>query len=297
MIRLAVIAIALISGSAAGWLALQATWREPPEAETVVIEEPKVDVLTPVIDLKRGARLAPDHLGWTPWPEARITGTMILRSQSPGAIADLTDRVLRSNLYVGEPIREPHLSTADGGFLATILQPGMRAIGVSVSEEITAGGFVLPNDRVDVLHTVVRDFDGDGTATGATRTILTNVRVLAIGQSALGTETLVVDEAAPDAGRGEAMMGKTATLEVSTEQAEALMSAGASGRLSLALRAADDFDLSGIGDLTMIEGAPSAGGGDEPDAARNNVGSGRHEIRVISAGVVKVVQTSVRQPR
>lgn len=299
MIRFAVILIALLSGSGAAWLALKATWREPPEATTIMIEEPKVDVLTPNVDLKRGARLSAKHLIWTRWPETQVSGGMILRSNSPDAIGELAGRVLRSNLYSGEPIREPHLATGDGGFLATILQPGMRAIGFRVSEEITAGGFVLPNDRVDVLHTVVRDLDGDGTATGATRTILTNVRVLAIGQSALGTDALVLDDAGPKASRDEALTGETATLEVSGAQAEALMSAEASGRLSLALRAADDFDLSGIGDLTMIEGnrvnhmGPPSG----PDTDLEDMSARQHEVRVISAGISEIVLTAARVTR
>lgn len=299
MIRIAVVVIALLSGTAAGWLALQATWREPPEADTVVMEEPRVDVLTPRIDLRRGARISTGHLEWTPWPERQVRAGMIRRDNAPDAAQDMAGRILRSNLYAGEPVREAHLATGDGGFLSTVLQPGMRAVGVPVSEEMTAGGFVLPNDRVDVLHTVIRDLDGDGTATGATRTILTNVRVLAIGQTTFGGDALVVDpEAAePTAGRGEALTGKTATLEVATEQAEVLMAAGASGELSLALRAADDFGLSGMGDLTMIEGrAPEVGttdlaGDAADDAAR------RHEIRLISAGTVETVVTPKRGTR
>lgn len=297
MIRLVVVTVALLSGTAAGWLALQATWREPPEAETIVVEEPKIEVLTPIVDLQRGARLSAEHLNWTPWPERQASDGMIVRSRRAGAIGDLSGRVLRSNLYSGEPIREAHLATGDGGFLATILQPRMRAIGVPVSEEMTAGGFVLPNDRVDVLHTVVRDLDGDGTATGATRTILTNVRVLAIGQSTFGAETLVADDGTPDASRSESLTGKTATLEVSTEQAEALLSAKASGELSLALRAADDFDLSGIGDLTMIEGerAGKTTPASMPSIDAGEAASRQHEVRVISAGIAEIVLTSGRR--
>ena len=292
MIRLAVILVALLSGTAAGWLALQATWREPLASEPEVIEEPKLDVLTPDVDLRRGAKLSAEHLDWTPWPERQVSAGMILRQERPGAIADLTGRILRSNLYSGEPIREQHLSKSDGGFLATVLQPGMRAIGVSVEVEMTAGGFVLPNDRVDVLHTVVRDIDGDGISTGATRTILTNVRVLAIGKSTFSDDALVADEGAEQERSGETMTGDTATLEVTTDQAEALMSARASGELSLALRASDDFGLSEIGDLTMIERdrRPDAAPAADPDGDSART----HEVRVISAGVAEIVVTSAK---
>ncbi len=299
MMRLAIVMIAVLAGIGAGWLALQATWREPPQAETVVIEEPKVAVLTPTVDLSRGAKLGRSHLAWTSWPADRVSPGMILEADQPDAADRLTGRVLRSNLYAGEPIRSQHLSENAGGFLSMVLQPGMRGLGVPISEDKTAGGFVLPNDRVDVLHTVVRDIDGDGAATGTTRTILTNVRVLAIGQTTFDEGTLV-DTGAPEgeagSGDGSTLTGSTATLEVTAEQGEILMAAAASGQLALALRAAEDFGLSGIGDLAMLEGAapaplPAAAPPDAGDAAP---GPRQREVTIISAGVPKTVVTAAR---
>lgn len=257
MVRLIIILVAVIAGLGAGWLAWQATLR--PAAQAVVIEVPSVDVLVSSRDIPRGARLTPDMLTWAPWPEDRLRKNMILRSEQPGAATDVDDRVLRSNVYSGEPLRREHLARGDGGFLSLVLQPGTRALGVKITDEKTAGGFILPNDRVDVLHTVIRDFDGDGTATGSTRTILTNVRVLAIGQTSFDREKLAADttELASEiepADNGTTLTGQTATLEVTAAQAEALLSAAASGQLSLALRASEDFGLSELGDLTTIEG-------------------------------------------
>ncbi len=257
MVRIIIILIAVTAGLGAGWLAWQATLR--PAAETVRIEVPSVDVLVSSRDILRGARLTQDMLTWAPWPQDRLKENMILRSEQPDAATQVNERVLRSNVYAGEPLRREHLARGDGGFLSLVLQPGTRAIGVKITDEKTAGGFILPNDRVDVLHTVIRDFDGDGTATGTTRTILTNVRVLAIGQISFETEKLAADttqlssEIEP-ADNGTTLTGQTATLEVTTEQAEALLSAAASGQLSLALRASEDFGLSELGDLATIEG-------------------------------------------
>lgn len=302
MLRLIVVLIAIVAGGAAGWLALQATWRAPSEPATVVLEAPKVDVLTPAVNLMRGGRIDASQLAWSAWPAAQVGTGMILRQEQPDARETLAGRMMRSNLYAGEPIRAEHLAKSEAGFLALALQPGMRALGVQISDDKTAGGFVLPNDRVDVLHTVVRDIDGDGMATGVTRTILTNVRVLAIGQITFGKETLVTDPgaegaAAPGAG-GDAttLTGKTATLEVTGRQAEVLLAAAASGQLALALRAADDFGLSGIGDLQMIEGAAPV----PPVATRTTdlslqIGGKpvphRREVTIISRGVPRTVVT------
>ena len=304
MMRIVVVMVAILAGGGAGWLALQATWREPTEPVTVVLEEQKVDVLTPNVDLMRGAKVSTEHLVWTPWPATQVKSGMILKDEEPDARADLSGRILRSNLYTGEPVRMQHLAKGEGSFLSMALQPGSRAIGVQISEDKTAGGFILPNDRVDVLHTVVRDIDGDGTATGATRTILTNVRVLAIGQTTFEGKVLVADDAVPtaqsDGGDGSTLTGETATLEVSGEQAEVLLAAAASGQLALALRAADDFGLSGIGDLAMIEGvAPptetvvpiseSAPELEVPDAAPR-----QREVMIVSAGVSQIVLTAAK---
>ncbi len=305
MMRLVVVMIAILAGGGAGWLALQATWREPAEPVTVVLEEQKVDVLTPNVDLMRGAKVSEDHLVWTSWPATQVSPGMVLKDEEPDARDRLSGRVLRSNLYTGEPLRMQHLAKGDGGFLSMVLQPGMRAIGLQISEDTTAGGFVLPNDRVDVLHTVVRDIDGDGTANGATRTILTNVRVLAIGQTTFEGKALVVDGTAEATAQsagvdGSTLTGKTATLEVSAEQAEAVLAAAASGQLTLALRAADDFGLSGIGDLAMIEGvAPAEALVPAPDTAPEvkvaDAAPRQREVLIISAGVPQTVLTAAKE--
>ena len=307
MVRLIIIVVAVIAGLGAGWLAWQATLR--PAAEAVVIEVPSVDVLVSSRDILRGARLTQDMLTWAPWPEDRLKENMILRSEQPNAVSEVDDRVLRSNVYSGEPLRREHLARGDGGFLSLVLQPGTRAIGVKITDEKTAGGFILPNDRVDVLHTVIRDFDGDGTATGSTRTILTNVRVLAIGQTSFDTEKLAADttelssEIAP-ADNGTTLTGQTATLEVTTEQAEALLSAAASGQLSLALRASEDFGLSGLGDLATIEGPKNTARNDtqSPVEVQVTVADGKaesytpkREVTIIAAGKSRQVITEAEE--
>lgn len=259
MARIIVVLIAVTAGLIAGGISLQATWRPEPEPLTVKIEVPSVEVLVPTRDLLRGAKLTSEFVAWSNWPEDRVNAGMILRADDSDAKKNMEGRLLRSNVYTGEPLRREHLAKGDGGFLSLVLQPGTRAVGVEIGNEKTAGGFVLPNDRVDVLHTVIRDVDGDGSAMGATRTILTNVRVLAIGQTsfeegALAGQSTGPAPIEPPTSNGTTITGKTATLEVTTEQAEVLLSAAITGQLSLALRAAEDFGLSGLGDLSTIEG-------------------------------------------
>jgi pilus assembly protein CpaB len=101
---------------------------------------------------------------------------------------------------------------------------------VRVSAQNTAGGFILPNDRVDVIQTVSQQTTPDTPAETVSRTILTNVKVLAIDQT--------VEEQ-----DGEAVVvGKTATLELDPAQAELITAAETSGTLSLSLRSVEDTD-------------------------------------------------------
>ena len=127
----------------------------------------------------------------------------------------------------------------------------MRAISTEISPETGAGGFILPNDRVDVLLTKrEKNPDGKGPDIANSEVILTNVRVLAIDQ-------------APKEKEGQnAVVGKTVTLELKPEQAETLARARQSGTLSLALRS--------IADVNMVE---------KPDEQRNKRGESLNVIR------------------
>jgi pilus assembly protein CpaB len=127
-------------------------------------------------------------------------------------------------LVAGEPVTAQKVIKADGaGFMAAMLTPGMRAVGVKMTTERGAGGFILPNDRVDVIMTRKAGNDGGVTAYSAA-TVLENVRVLAI------------DQTSQEEGDSKSIVGKTATLELSGSQAETLALAEAMGDLSLSLR-------------------------------------------------------------
>jgi pilus assembly protein CpaB len=128
----------------------------------------------------------------------------------------------------GEPIREAKLVNAKGsGFMAAILPHGMRAVSTLIRPETGAAGFILPNDRVDVILTR-REGDNRGGGAPPSETILTNIRVLAIDQN--------IEEKAGQ----KVMTGTTATLELSPAQAELLVQGQAQGQLSLALRSVTD---------------------------------------------------------
>src|SRR5690606_27734810 len=134
-----------------------------------------------------------------------------------------------SQFFAGEPIRRERLVQGQSsGYLAASLPPGYRAVAITIDQTgaTSAGGFVLPNDRVDVISTT--RIGAGGSESYESRTILSNVRVLAIGQN--------VQER-----NGERfVIGGNATLEVDPGQAEALVLAQRMGQLSLSLRSIMD---------------------------------------------------------
>lgn len=230
MLRAIVLIVALASGGVAAWLVGAMQSDGPASADLAAQQKPAAvsQVLVAAAPLEQGAQLGPDKLRWQTWPDGALQKSYILRSQRPKAIEEMSGRVVRSRLVAGAPVLPENVAPAKSSFLAAILSPGMRAVAIRVSADKTAGGFVLPNDRVDVLLAVPCR-PQDGCQSGVTvRTILKNVRVLAIDQSGSGKSS------------DGALVGKTATLELSPKQAETIVGAQAAGTLSLVLRAAAD---------------------------------------------------------
>lgn len=224
--RLLVLALSLTAGGGAAWL----TTSGAPEPAQPVVAAPAGaevaldEVLVAAVDLGQRRRLTAADLKWQAWPQDTLLDGFITRTARPDAVEEMSGNLVRVAMLAGEPIRREKVSATDNGYLSALLSPGKRAVSVKVTAESTAGGFILPEDRVDVLHTIVPD----GATGGVTRTIVTNVRVVAVDQQVAAPETNAVAAA------------KTATLELEPAQAEIVAAAEASGSLSLALRSSAD---------------------------------------------------------
>lgn len=179
-----------------------------------------------------GTKIMPGDLKWQGWPKSALDASFITKEAQPQALEDSAEgSVARMPLGAGEPVTAQKVIKADGaGFLAAVLTPGKRAVGVKLSPERSAGGFVLPNDRVDVVMTRKLANGADGVPTFAVSTVLRDVRVLAI------------DQTSQEEGDSKSIVGKTATLELSSQQAEILSLAEAMGDLSLSLRSLTQSD-------------------------------------------------------
>jgi pilus assembly protein CpaB len=124
--------------------------------------------------------------------------------------------ILRGDIVRGARLSE-HLG---GSTLASLIAPDKRAISVRVDDVVGVGGFLLPGNRVDVLATKTTSA---GSNSATSRTILENLRVLAVDQTA-GTD------------KTQPVVVRAVTLEMTAVEAEALVTAQTEGKLQLALR-------------------------------------------------------------
>ncbi|XIA66218.1 Flp pilus assembly protein CpaB [Bradyrhizobium sp. TZ2] len=247
--RIVVLTIAIGAGGIAAYLA---SGSDKPAPTVPVAQLPTVDILVAKSDIGLGQSVKSEDLQWQTWPAATVTASsnFISRASRADAIKEIVGSIVRAPFIAGEPIREQKLVKADGsGFMAAILPSGFRAISTEISPETGAGGFILPNDRVDVILSR-RQKTQDGPDITTSEIVLTNVRVLAIDQ-------------APKEKEGtSALVGKTVTLELKPEQAETLTRARLSGTLTLALRS--------IADVNVVE---------KPDDQLSKRGEGLNVIR------------------
>ena len=162
--RIVVLAIAIGAGGIAAYLASGSDDKPAPAQPVAQLQT--VDILVAKSDIGLGQSVKPDDLQWQTWPAATASSSFISRASKADAIKEITGSIARSPFIAGEPIREQKLVKADGsGFMAAILPAGYRAISTEISPETGAGGFILPNDRVDVLLTK-RDKNPDGKGAG-----------------------------------------------------------------------------------------------------------------------------------
>jgi pilus assembly protein CpaB len=232
--RIVVLIFALSAGGVAAYLASGSDNKSPPVAPVAQLQT--VDVLVAKSDIGLGHTVTAEDMQWQTWPASTASNTFIRRSERPDATTQIAGSIARSPFIAGEPIREPKLVKGNGsGFMAAILPAGMRAISTEISPETGAGGFILPNDRVDVILSRREKNAARPSAPDVvvSEVILPNVRVLAI------------DQAPKEKDGQNTVVGKTVTLELRPEQAETLARSRQVGTLSLALRS--------IGDINMVE--------------------------------------------
>src|SRR5262249_46282702 len=151
--RIVVLGIAIAAGGLAAILAGGYQSAPPPPLPAPAPKIATTDILVAKKDIGMGVALSAQDIEWQSWPEASAQNpAFIRRSERPEAVQQLAGAIVRVPMVEGEPVRENKLIRGKGsGFMAAILPSGMRAYSTEISAETGAGGFILPNDRVDVI--------------------------------------------------------------------------------------------------------------------------------------------------
>ena len=258
--RVLILAVAAIAAGGAALLARGLLGGGTPKVVAAIVH-PTIttsDVLVASSDLEPGQHLTAAQVRWQKWPRSSLEGALITRDRTPNVGFALQDMVVRAPIVAGEPITDTKIVRTDAaGLMAANVTPGMRAMSINVTVESGAGGFILPNDRVDVI---LAGHGGDGITRAIT--LLSNIRVLALDQ------TLKQD------GGQKVIVAKTATLEVSPAQAEALAFGQAAGTLTLVLRGLADSTASSLA-ATAIATSAAAGNVSGASVAVIRYGLGR----------------------
>ncbi|RWX76666.1 Flp pilus assembly protein CpaB [Neorhizobium lilium] len=254
--RIIILAVAVVAAGLAGLLAMRISGvKAPGVVETIVEKEATVKVLVSAESLPVGSRLNDKSVEWMEWPKGGIAEGFITNDARPEAVQQLAGSIVRMPIFKGEPIRAEKIADSSSRIMSSLLPSGKRAVATEISVATGAGGFVLPNDRVDVI--MVRD-PKDG-SNPLTENVLNNVRVLAIDQQ--------IQEAADGS---KSVVGTTATLELTPDQAKVITVAQQMAqRLTLALRSVADAQ--------------------EPDTVSADYllhGGGKGEVQVIKSGSI-----------
>ena len=198
----------------------------PPEP----VGPPPVEVIAASRDLLVGTLLTANDITSVPLEADAVFSSHMRRDQTePSAVIGA---VIRTALLAGMPLTSAALiRPGQEGFLAAALMPDHRAVTIVVNQETSHAGLIAPGDRVDVIFTMQVPSDGASQLNSFSRTILQNIRVVAVGRR---VESAVSEpESEENGGRNG---GDTVTLEVLPPEADRLVLATTRGSISLALR-------------------------------------------------------------
>lgn len=221
--RLIVLGLALVAACGAAFLVRGMMGGGTPQVVAAPTPTIKMsEILVAAEALQPGQPLDPAKVRWEKWPTASVSSSFVTRDAVASAEDVVKDTVVRAPILKDQPITTSAIVHGkEAGFMAATLTPGMRAVSIVVSTESGAGGFILPNDHVDLILT---QKSNENPPRVRARTFLRSIRVLA------------VDQVYKEEKDQKTVLAKTATLELTPAQAETVNRAQGMGQISLSLR-------------------------------------------------------------
>src|SRR3984893_11924916 len=226
--------LAMIAG-----VALAVVWLRDPGPQQVAEQPepnaPRQAILVATRPISTGTLLAISDMRWKDLAPDVPPGEAMLRGRV--SEQDFVGAVSRRGFATGEAFVESELvRPTQGGFLAAVLAPAMRAVSITVGAPESVAGLVAPGDRVDVILTQTFDISlAVISHKSVGETVLHAVRVIAVDQ-ALSGAIQSKQQPAPASVTGETRIPRTVTLEVTEQQAEKLLVALTIGKIELSMR-------------------------------------------------------------
>ncbi|HUB09186.1 MAG TPA: Flp pilus assembly protein CpaB [Myxococcales bacterium] len=189
-----------------------------------------VPIVVAAQDVDEGTVLTTDMIAQQPMPSRFVTPSVI----KPENYSYVVGQKVLVNLHKHDPLLWTQFESSKGlERLSKAIQKNFRAVTISASDNDGVGGWIRPNDHVDILAT----FKDPQSSETDTMTLLENVLVLATGRITGNTNMnlLSVNDRRYD----------NVTVLLLPEEAEILSLAREIGRVSLTLRNEDDLETQG----------------------------------------------------
>ncbi len=216
-----ILGLALLLGLAAAFLAQRWARERIDDAEQHAARS-LAQVVVAAREIEFGRRIDADSVKTVDWPAHAVPA---------GAFTDparVVGQLSKYHILAGEPLLAARVADPQTSpLLAGLIEPSKRAVTVRVDDVVGVAGFLLPGSRVDVVASRTLDHQRY-----ETRTILHNLRVLAVDQQTAGT-----------AGEDKPVVVRAVTLETDPKEAERLVQATREGTVQLALRNPEDQEL------------------------------------------------------
>jgi pilus assembly protein CpaB len=198
----------LLAGGAAYMANKWITARAVPVAPVAMSQ-----ILTAAMNLQLGTKVEARH----------VSNMAVMPGQEPAGtfhdFKEIEGKVTTVNVPAGQMLMAPMFAKEGEGTMAALVSPDKRAVTVRVDDVVGVAGFLLPGNHVDVVGTHKDDHTGGITS----ETILSNIKVLAVDQTA-------------SANSNEPVVVRAVTLEVTPAEGETLLKGKAAGTIQLALR-------------------------------------------------------------
>jgi pilus assembly protein CpaB len=202
------LSIALLLSFLAAWVAK--SW-----IQGQAVQDKGVSVVVAAIEIPFGVKIEESQVKVISWPgdSAPPKGAFTSKEQ-------VVNKVAMNKFYPDEVITEKRISEYMGGStLSALIAKEYRAISVRVDDVVGVAGFILPGNKIDILATVKDRM----TNKAATRTLLQNIKVLAVDQEASQEKE-------------KPAIVRAVTLELKPDQAEIMVQAMQEGTIQLTLR-------------------------------------------------------------